>query len=198
MKEGPERIFRGGIGFYLGKVITFFIALVFVISGFVIPLFALVLYLTGEISRQPPSLWLVLLFALLGGFSFWLAGNWWLAFPEIGISKNYLWFRHFGIWQTVRWVDITVIAESQQAIDGGLYVYSERLPIYQRFSTSDLGAKGRITAPPANRKRGRALFISPALRGYRELSTMLPKLRQKAMLRRHQEKRQKRLSPILS
>lgn len=192
MKERPERIFRGGIGFYFGKVITFFIALMFVTSSLIVPLFANLLYITKRILSEPPPLWLSILFVLIGLFSLWLAGNWLLAYAEIGVSKNYLWFRHFGVWQTVRWLDITVIDESRASAEGGLYVYSAQLPIYQRCTTADLGMKGRVTEPPASGKRGRALYISPSLRGYDELSMIIPKWRWKAVQRRHQEKRRER------
>lgn len=192
MNERPERVFRGGIGFYLGKVITLFIALILVTSCLIVPLLALLLTITKEIPREPPSLWPVVLFALVGLFSLWLAGNWLLAFAEIGVSKNYLWFRHFGVWQTLRWLDITVIDESRASVKGGLYVYSAQLPIYQRCTTADLGMKGRVTEPPASGKRGRALYISPSLRRYDELSVIIPQWRWKAVQRRHQEKRRKR------
>lgn len=191
MKERPEWVFRGRIGFYLWKVIYFLIALLLVTSCLIVPLFALLLYITEEIP-QPPLLWPVVLFALIGLSTLWLAGNWLLAFAEIGVSRNYLWFRHFGVWQAVRWLDITVIDESRASVEGGLYVYSAQLPIYHRCTTADPGVKSRITEPPASGKRGRALYISPSLRGYDELSLIIPKWRWKAVQRRHQEKRRKR------
>jgi hypothetical protein len=192
MKERPERVFRGGIGFYFGKVTTLFKALMLVSPCLIVALFAILLIMTKEIPREPTSLWLLALLVLIGLFNLWLTGHWLLAFAEIGVSKNYLWFRHFGLWQTLRWLDITVIDESRASVEGGLYVYSAQLPLYHHCSTVDIGMNDRVTEPPASGKRGRALYISPSLRDYDELSLVIPQWRWKATQRRHQEKRRKR------
>ncbi|MFN8440426.1 MAG: hypothetical protein U0175_06655 [Caldilineaceae bacterium] len=85
----------------------------------------------------------------------------------------------------MRWIDIGGIDLGIWKGEEGIYVFSQRLPIYQRFSAIDPGSRGRIVRLPTNNKKGRAIFVSPLLKDYRELIETLPKLRWQAMHRRH-------------
>ena len=189
MIERPQKIYRGRFWFYLWKVMGFLFALWIFLCGSILPFAIGIDSFVGVISSHRPPIWVGGICTIAGCFCFWLVANWVLAFPEIGTSQTYLWFRHFGIWQKLRWIDVGTIDLGDLGGEEGIYIFSEQLPVYQRFSTFDPGTRGKIVRSPSNSRKGRALFISPSLENYQELVEAVPKLRWQATQRRRQEKR---------
>lgn len=171
MNERPERIFRGTLIFYLGKGFALFVAGLIITWGCLFPLIIIFteLVTTGWASGAGAAIVLLVVFATVG---IRIVGNLLLDFPEIGVSRHYLWFRHFGVWQAVRWSAITAVDRRQQ-VTTGIYLYADTLPWYHQWTTANFGLDPRLRLERPKLKPGKALFIAAHLRGYADLCQLI-------------------------
>lgn len=166
MSTGPELVFRGKRELYGKKIL---IPLIFLgqmlLPGYLFWVSVCALWHHGTIALPLAIIGLlpiILLFSLL------LQAL--IAYPEIGISRDHLWYRHLWRWRAIDWSEIPFVDETVYGEGDGLYAYSERLSVVHWLTT--LG--GWLPArSPFRGRRGRALFISPRLRNYRELNALI-------------------------
>lgn len=191
MAQRPQQVYRGTWAFYLWKYLYLVSGLVAGCSVLVAGLSALYSIVQGESGWYGLALLIIVPVGLITSI------NWLYSFPEIGLSQECLWFRHWFIWHSVRLVDIGLIDEAMGGEDEGLFVYSEKLPFTYRAITLNWPLRARPFPQPYRGRSGKALFIRPELKGYPELKQLLFQYRWRAQHRQSNAKRRTALLAFL-
>jgi len=159
----PAKVFNGGLFFYIPKIGLALFALFFGTVGMFMLSFGTYWTLTsGALNREMVGLLAILLF---GSFStIFIAIVVLHMYPQIGISTDCLWYRHFFFgWNSLRWQDIEEIRAAKTVfVTQGTVVFSTHLPWYYRFFGRSYG-----------RRKGKALFIPNQLITHQEFLALL-------------------------
>lgn len=159
----PIKVFNGGISFYIPKIGLALFALFFGMVGmFMLPFGTYRTLTSGDLNREMVGLLVILLF---GSFStVFIAIVTLHMYPQIGISPDGLWYRHFFWgWNSIRWQEVQEIRAAKTVfVTQGTVVFSAQLPWYYRFFGRSYG-----------RRKGKALFIPNQLLTHQEFLALL-------------------------
>ena len=157
------KTFTGDLFFYFAKSGLALFALFFGAAG----LFILVggtyaTFTSGPITLEMMALEAVVIIFAINTVS--LANIFLHMYPQIKISTDRLWYRHFFYgWNSIQWQDIEEIRAAKTVfVTQGTVVFSPHLPWYYRFFGRSYG-----------RRKGKALFIPNQLITHQEFLTLL-------------------------
>lgn len=159
----PSKIITGDFFYYAAKFGMAILATIFSTAGISIMVGGnYKIISTAPLDREIIAL-IVMLFILAFNAAF-ISLIFLHMYPQIGISPDRLWYRHFFLdWNSIRWQEVQEIRAAKTVfVTQGTVVFSAQLPWYYRFFGRSYG-----------RRKGKALFIPNQLITHQEFLALL-------------------------